>query len=56
MTREQLLERIREVQARLDGVRGDPLQSHSEALAVAAPLLRELSTLQDQLRRLDAAR
>lgn len=56
MTREQLLDRIRELQSLLDQVKGDPLQSHSEALAISAPLLRELTSAQEQLRRLDQPR
>ncbi len=51
MTREQILARIQEIQALLDARRADPLQSHSETLAISAPLLRELTTLQEQLQK-----
>lgn len=53
MTREQILARIQEIQSQLDARQMDPLQSYSENLAISAPLLRELTTLQDQLRKLE---
>jgi hypothetical protein len=56
MTREQILERIRELQAQLDRHKADPLQSYSGSLAISAPVLRELTRLQEQLKALDAAR
>lgn len=52
-TREQILARIQEIHTQLDAKRLDPLQSHSETLAITAPLLRELSSLHDQLRKLE---
>jgi hypothetical protein len=56
MTREQILARIQEIQAQLDARKMDPLQSHSETLAISTPLLRELTSLQDQLRKLGPKR
>lgn len=56
MTREELLRQIRDLEARLTTTRSDPLQSHSEALAISAPLLREVIALEEQLRRLDLER
>jgi hypothetical protein len=56
MSREQIVARIKELQARLDTHQSDPLQSHSESLAISAPLLRELTALQEQLRKLDSGR
>jgi len=56
MTREQILARIQEIQAKLDDRRMDPLQSHSEGLAISAPLLRELNSLQEELRKLERGR
>lgn len=53
MTREQILARIQEIHSQLDARQMDPLQSYSENLAISAPLLRELTTLQDQLRKLE---
>ena len=53
LTRDDLLRRIAELQATLDSQRTDPLQSHSEGLAISAPILRELNDLHEQLRRLD---
>lgn len=56
MTREQLLARINELQAQLDSTKHNPLQSYSESLAISAPVLRELTSLHEQLRKLDAKR
>ena len=56
MTRQEIQARINELQSRLDGQKTDPLQSYTEHLAISAPLLRELSSLQEQLRRLDGKR
>lgn len=56
MTREEILARIHDLQAQLDSQKSDPLQSYSEALAISTPLLRELASLQEQLRKLDARR
>jgi hypothetical protein len=53
MTREQIVARIREIESKLDAQKIDPLQSYSENLAVSAELLRELSSLQLQLRKLE---
>ncbi len=55
MTRDQILARIRELQARLDEKKADPLQSYSGGLAISASILRELTTLQEKLRALDSA-
>jgi hypothetical protein len=56
MTREQLLARIKELQAQLDSNNHDPLQSYSESLAISTPVLRELTLLHEQLRKLDTKR
>lgn len=56
MTREQLLARITELQAQLDSQKHNPLQSYSESLAISTPVLRELTSLQEQLGKLDAKR
>jgi hypothetical protein len=56
MTRDQVVARINELQAQLDSQKHDPLQSYSGSLAISAPLLRELSSLHEQLRKLDAKR
>ncbi len=56
MTREQLVARIDELQAQLDTKKHDPLQSYSENLAISAPILRELTALHEQLRKLDGKR
>ena len=56
MTRDQILTRIRELQTQLDVKNADPLQSRSVALAISAPILRELTSLQEKLRALDAGR
>jgi len=56
MTREEIRARIRDLQAQLDSQKADPLQSYSETLAISTPLLRELSSLQDQLRKLGPQR
>lgn len=56
MTRDELLSRIAALQAQLDQQSGDPLQSHSEGLAISAPLLRELTGLQEKLRSLESQR
>jgi hypothetical protein len=53
MTREEILARIQEIQRQLGATQTDPLHSHSEGLAISAPLLRELSDLQDQLKQLE---
>ncbi len=56
MTREELVARINELQSKLDTQKHDPLQSHSENLAISAPILRELTSLHEQLRKLDGKR
>lgn len=56
MTREQILARITELQAQLDTTQHNPLQSYSESLAISAPVLRELTTLHEELNQLDAKR
>ena len=56
MTREEIQARINELQRLLDSQKTDPLQSYTEHHAISAPLLRELSGLQEQLRRLDGRR
>jgi hypothetical protein len=56
MTRDQILARIKALQEQLDTQRLDPLQSHSEGLAISKPVLRELTDLQERLRALDAKR
>jgi hypothetical protein len=56
VTREEILARIRTLQESLDSRKTDPLQSYSETLAISAPILRELSALQEQLRVLDSKR
>lgn len=56
MTREEIQARINELQSLLDSQKTDPLQSYTEHLAISTPLLRELSALQEQLRRLDGRR
>ncbi len=56
MTRDQILTRIRDLQAQLDTQKADPLQSYSGALAISAPVLRELTSLQEQLKAIDARR
>lgn len=54
MTRDQILARIETLQKQLDSQQLDPRHSHSEALAISRPILRELLELQDRLRALDA--
>jgi len=56
MTRDEILARINALYAKLDEHGGDPLQSHSERLAISAPVLRELTALQEQLRALERGR
>ena len=56
MTREEILARIRELQTQLDGQKADPLQSYSETLAISTPILREMSSLQEQLKKPDSKR
>lgn len=56
MTREELLTRIRDLQTQLDSEKADPRQSYSETLAISAPILRELMSLQEELKRLDSRR
>lgn len=56
MTREEILARIKALEHQLDTQRLDPLQSHSEGLAISKPILRELTELQERLRALDNAR
>jgi hypothetical protein len=56
MTRDELVARINELQSQLDSKKHDPLQSYSENLAISAPILRELTSLHEQLRKLDGRR
>jgi len=57
MTREEIQERIRELQASLDaGPATDPLHSYSENLALSAERLRELTRLQALLRKTEEPR
>lgn len=56
MTRQEIQARIDELQIELDSQQSDPLQSYTENLAISARLLRELSALQEQLRRLEGKR
>ncbi len=53
MTRDEIVSRIAALQEKLEKQGGDPLQSHSEALAISTPMLRELTALQEQLRAID---
>jgi hypothetical protein len=53
MTRDQILARLKVLQEQLDAQQLDPRHSHSEALAISRPILRELIELQDRLRALD---
>lgn len=54
MTRAEILARIGELQAELDARKADPLQSYSGTLAISTPILRELTSLQEALKHLDA--
>ncbi len=54
MTREQILARIKALQDSLDAQKSDPLQSYSSGLAISAPILRELTSLQERLRAMDS--
>jgi hypothetical protein len=56
MTRDQIVARITELQTQLDEKQADPMQSYSGALAISTPILRELVSLQEKLRALDAVR
>lgn len=56
MTRDEILARIEALRESLDSQQRNPLQSYSETLAISAPILRELTALQEQLRALDAKR
>ena len=55
VTRDQILARIKTLEEQLANQQLDPRQSYSEGLAAATPILRELTSLQEQLRALDAS-